>query len=139
MNKQIVKIIVGLIVIGGLAFYGGMKYGQGQSASTATTGTRNFTGGPGGGRGTRGGGFIGGQIIARDNQSITVALRGNASSTSQGSGSKIIFYSTTTAVTKSVTGTANDLQIGGEINVTGTPNSDGSVTAQSIQIRPGTN
>ena len=102
---------------------------------------------PGGTRGTRvGGGFVGGQIIAKDATSITVQLKAlggqngpNSGATqTQGQGSKIVFYTNGTNVMKTTDGTANDLIVGKDITVTGTANPDGSVNAQSIQIRPTT-
>ncbi len=126
MNKTITAIIA-LVVIG-LAFYGGMVYGRGQRAQRM--GQFAFVGGQGMGIGRNGTGmgFIGGQIISKDAQSVTVSVRGG--------GSKIIFTGNQTAVQKSVSGSLNDLQVGQEVTITGTPNSDGSFIAQNIQIRP---
>ncbi len=82
MKKTIIIVIAVAIVVGAGAFWGGMKYGQGKSltpqsfqnltqqqrqqlfanAGGARTGSRNGTGG----------GFSGGQIIAKDDKSITV-------------------------------------------------------------------
>jgi len=128
MNKKtsvIVSIIV-LVVVAGGAFYGGMLYGKSQNV-------RSFPGGNFQTRinraGANGSSFILGNIIAKDSSSITLQLPGN-------SGSKIIFYSDITQISKFAAGTANDLAPGISVSVTGTTNSDGSVTAQSIQIRP---
>ncbi|MCX6722432.1 MAG: DUF5666 domain-containing protein [Candidatus Staskawiczbacteria bacterium] len=126
-NIKTIHIIAGIIiiiVIGG-AFYGGMIYGKSQ------TPRGNF---PGGNFQTRinrgnGGNFISGNIISKDNSSITLQIPNNG-------GSKIIFYSGTTQINKSASGTADDLATGTSVSITGTTNSDGSVTAQSIQIRP---
>ncbi len=78
--------------------------------------------------------MIGGEVIAKDMTSITVKLRGTQ--TDNSAGSKIIFLSDATQVTKSAQGSTTDLSIGTQVSVFGTPNADGSVYAQSIQIRP---
>lgn len=86
-------------------------------------------GGQGGVRGARnGGGMVGGEIISKDNNGITVKLRDG--------GSKIIFLTENTPITKSVGATLADLQTGSTISAEGTPNADGSLTARSLQIRP---
>ena len=130
-TKKIVSIILAVIVVGGGSFYAGTKYNsQGGSASM---GQARYVGGAlgaGGGRGTRaGGGFVNGDILSKDDRSITIQTRGG------NGGSQIVFYSGSTAVLKSTQGAASDLAVGDTVTVTGTPNSDGSVTAQSIQIR----
>jgi len=122
---HIIALIVIIIIIGG-AFYCGMLYGKNQTQKSGFPGgnfqTRiNKTG-------ANGSSFISGNIISKDNNSITLQLPNNSS--------KIILYSDVTQINKSAIGTANDLSVGASISVTGTTNSEGSVTAQSIQIRP---
>lgn len=131
-NKKIISGIVGIIILAG-AFYGGMVYGGNNvRASVNSRGTSfnqnglNSRGGMINARNT--GGFINGQIISKDNKSITVALLGG--------GSKIIFLDSNTKILKSVNGTTTDLATNIEVSITGTPNADGSISAQSIQIRP---
>jgi cytochrome c-type biogenesis protein CcmE len=112
------------------AFYGGMIYGQ-NKASTATgiQNTPNFMGRGAGNRGTRVGGGVSGNIVSKDATSITVQLH-------DGSGSRIVFYTGETPILKSVVGSVQDLTAGESVTVMGTTNSDGSTSAQSIQIRP---
>lgn len=126
-NALIIIAVVVLLVVGAAAFYGGMIYGKSQNARPNFS-AENFQGmrNRGGPNGT---GFILGDIIAKDANSITLQLPNN-------SGSKIIFYSGTTQIGKFTSGTANDLATGASVSVTGTTNSDGSITAQNIQIRP---
>lgn len=137
--KKIALIIIAIIVAGGAAFYGGMKY----QATTAAN-IQNLSpearrqmfqqaGGIDGGRnsGARaGGGFTTGEIIAKDDMSITIKFRDG--------GSKIIFVSATVEVTKSVKGSLSDLEIGKTVSVGGKQNADGSVTAETVQVRPNT-
>ena len=147
MNKTkiIAVIIIGLVIVGGGSFYAGMKYGQSKNSNVSSGGAGNFAnltpeerqariqqfGGAGGGRirgSQAGGGFASGDIIAKDDKSITVKMRDGSS--------KIVFYSGTTEVGKSVSGAVSDLEVGKTISVSGTANQDGSITAQSIQLRP---
>ena len=129
-TSKIISGIVILIIIGGGAFYSGMIYGKNQATSAATAARAGFSGRTGRTVGA-GGGFTSGTIISKDNSSITLQLPNNT-------GSKIIFYSDTTQIGKMTAGTADDLSNGTSVSVTGTTNSDGSITAQSIQIRPAT-
>lgn len=142
-NKKIVFVIVGIIALAG-AFYGGMVYGGNNvRASIASRGAAfNQNGGSGvmGGRNGGRGGMVNGKIIAKDATSITVemrALQGGAqgATAATGTGSRIIFYTDKTTVAKTVDGTLADLAIGKDVNVIGTPNPDGSVNAQSVQLR----
>lgn len=132
MNNKTTLGIIG-IVIAGVSFFGGVKYDQSKSVALTSVngnGGQARMNGVGGQRGTRGA-FNGasGSIVAKDATSITVSLR-------DGSGSKIIFISPSTTVSKTTTGTEGDLIVGKEVSVAGTPNPDGSINAQSIQLRP---
>lgn len=145
-NKQIMTIVIIAVLAGGLGFFGGMKYGQSQGSVSGrnfqnlSTEQRQqmgqrFPGADGSVRvGNRnspaGGGFVTGEILSQDDKSITVKLRDG--------GSKIIFFSDTTSISKMADGAKTDLAVGKEITATGSTNSDGSITAQSIQIRPAT-
>ena len=82
-----------------------------------------------GGFAGRVGGATIGQVVSMDANSITVSIPNNG-------GSKIILYSPTTTVAKTTTGTISDVTVGSTITATGTANSDGSITATAIQIRP---
>jgi len=135
MNKKIIIAVVAtLIIAGGAGFYGGMLYGQSSSANSRADFNRQ--GGFAAGMGQRGngapqnGGFSGGEIIKKDNNSITVKLNNGSS--------QIVLFSDTTKVTKSAEGSAVDLIVGKQVTITGSKNQDGSLTAQSIQIRPAT-
>ncbi len=131
MNKTILTILAFAAVIGVGSFYGGMKYGEQRGLATASQGG-NFraTGMGGGRRGGMNGDVVSGEIILKDNMSVTVKLRDG--------GSKIIFVSDTTQVMKSMLGAFSDLAVGNQIMSFGTANTDGSIMAKSIQIRPGT-
>lgn len=131
-KKTIIYTIVGIIVLVAV-FYGGMVYGKNQTSnSTASKFGTNMQNrasqfGNGGGR-ANGGNFITGEIISKDNTSITLKLVGG--------GSKIIFLDPKTEITKTASGSNNDLIIGTQISTTGTTNPDGSITTKSVQIRP---
>lgn len=130
MIKKIIIIIAVLVIIGGGAFYGGMKYGENRSSMGVSR--LNFQNGqlPANfqGQGRNGGaGVLNGEVIAKDEQSLTLK-------TPDGS-SKIVFFSGSTKVSKTIDGTIDDIEIGKQIMVTGSQNSDGSYTAQTISER----
>lgn len=125
-NKNILTI-VGVVVVAAVAFYGGMQYDKSGSAQGAARGARNGTSTFAGGRGGFGGGASG-EILSVDAQSVTVKTRDGSS--------RIVLYSASTPITKTASGTVSDLQNGTNVVVLGTANSDGSITAQGIQVRP---
>jgi hypothetical protein len=132
--KNKTSIIIGGIILLLISFYAGMRYGGNNVAAAQAARMGQFAngqfGGRGGMRGAAGGGATSGQIISKDAQSVTVQLRDG--------GSKIIFLSGSTAVMKAVAGSVSDLSIGQQVTAIGTVNADGSITAQSLQIRPAT-
>ena len=109
-----------------------MKY-QGSKAPSLTMragagpGGQGFPGGRAGGRGPNGGGFAGGQVMSVDNSTLTIK--------SMNGGSQIVILAPSTQFRKAVDGSASDVTVGKQVTITGTTNSDGSITAQSVQIR----
>lgn len=137
--KKIILIFVALIlVVGGGAFFGGIKYAESKNSRNFSRGNfQNLAGLSSEERqqrleemgGTRqGGGFISGEILSKDNESVTIKMPDG--------GSKIIFYSETTQISKFIDGSSEDLNIGENISANGSANQDGSITAKTIQIRP---
>lgn len=135
-NKKNVTNVGILVVAVLVSFYVGTLYSKSQtpargpfSGQLGMMGDRTQFGAPSGSmRGTRGAGVVAGEIISKDATSITVK-------TPDGS-SKIVLVSGSTQVAKSTVGTQTDLVAGTNVTVVGTANTDGSVTAQSVQIRP---
>lgn len=126
---HIIWLVVAIVALGGGYYWGkagaAATRGAGRFAGAGTFGssTRSFAGG------AAGGGFTTGQIMEVDSSSITLQLpTGN---------SEIVFYSTSTPVTEPTVVSVSKLAVGTNVMVVGTSNSDGSLTAQSIQVRPG--
>ncbi len=121
--KNIALIVLALLIVAGGAFFAGTKYqagknqsffrsvsGQGQFRQMNRSGLRPVTG----------------EIISSDDKSVTVKL--------QDGSSKIVLFSDKTTINKASKGTKEDLKTGENIAVFGQENTDGSVTAQSIQL-----
>lgn len=132
-NKNLIIFGLLLIIVAGGAFFGGVKYQQSRqkNALTQFAGNRNFGSGQqrmfvNGGR--NGSGFrpVVGEITSVDDKSVTVKLNDGSS--------KIVVLSDKTTFNKAEAGSRSDLKVGENINVFGTANSDGSITAQSIQM-----
>ena len=137
MKKIITIIVLTSVIVGGGAFYGGMKYDQSKTAASRQARFQQlggqqgaaFAGGARAGRMQRaGGGFVAGEILSKDDKSLTIKL--------QDGGSKIVLFTSSTPISKSSSGSLEDLSVGSSVSITGTSNQDGSVTAQSIQLRP---
>lgn len=141
MKKNLPIIIALIIVVGAGSFYGGMKYGQSQRPGRGNFADfANLTpeqrqqrmqqaGGGSGRMGGQGGnGATNGEIISKDDKSVTLKLRDG--------GSKIVFLSDSTEIMRQATGTASDLVVGENLMVTGDANQDGSITAKTMQMRP---
>jgi hypothetical protein len=124
----IIILIIILATVGGGSFYGGMVYGKSNNKRFNFEGIGAPTGMGGGNNITNRQGGSTGEIISKDEQSITIKLIDG--------GSKIIFVSDSVEVNKYAAGSIADLQVGENVMVQGTANSDGSVTAKTIQIRP---
>lgn len=129
-------IIVAVVIVAALAgsFYGGMIFEQnskkadfGQFGQNRQMGA-NADSAARGMRANNSGGFTTGEIISKDDKSVTIKLNNG--------GSKIIFFSPSVQILKSSLGSTDDLINGEIIIATGNANSDGSVSAQTIQVRP---
>ncbi len=134
-KNQLIGLVVSALVVGGASFYGGIQYQKSQAPvrgqfSTGVGGAGGFAGRTGG-RGI--GGFTAGKILSVGNGSLTLQSMTSSST-------EIVLTGPSTQIEKTVAGSGSDLSVGSNVVVTGTPNSDGSLTAASIQIRPaGTN
>ena len=133
-HMQTKIIIVALIIIVGIAaFFGGVKYQQAQAGSS-----RQFYlhGGQGGNMGLRRFGGQGnanfqatrGQVVSVDTNNITLKL--------QDGSTKLINLSGSTRYMKEDQAASSDIKSGTTIMVIGSTNSDGSISAQDVQINP---
>jgi hypothetical protein len=143
-NQNIViACAVTAVVAGGAGFWGGTMYPKsqsmpnfqnrgegrpmmpGQTTDARPSGNRVAPGSPGQmGRG----GAIMGEVTAKDDKSITIKM-------SDGS-SKIVILSSSTSYRTSTESKAANVELGKQVAVFGTPNSDGSTTASSVEIDP---
>jgi hypothetical protein len=126
------KIIIGIsLVLIGASFYGGMMYGKQSTANQVQT--RRFQGQAGnfGGNGQMGrvgaGGNSNGEVISKSDKSFVIKLRDG--------GSKIVIFTSSTQVRKSTDASMDEVAVGSVVVVNGQSNTDGSLTAQLIQLR----
>ncbi len=128
MKNSIVIAVILSIIVGAGAFFAGMKYQQGKQPSFARQGGQGRTN-AGQSQGNRTA-FrpISGEIINADEKSVTVKL--------QDGSSKIVLLTEKTALNKAAEASKTDLKVGEKVAVFGQENSDGSVTAQNIQLNP---
>jgi len=130
MNKNIIVGVAGIVLLAG-GFYGGVTYTK--SARPADFGTSAMNGpmrngGMGAGNMRTSASFITGEVISKDATSITIKMQDNST--------KIILMGSSTQIMKTSSGSIQDLVTNSGVTVTGSANTDGSITAQSVQIRP---
>jgi hypothetical protein len=134
-GKNIIIPVIAAAVFGTGGFFGGLEYQKSKVPSMANgfpravgsraTGFPEVNGTPSAGRG---GGMTLGEIISKDDKSITVK--------SDSGSTKTIYFTDSTKITKSGSGSKDDLTTGAKVMTNGTSNSDGSVSAINIQIQP---
>ena len=138
-NTSVILPIILVLVGLGAGFFGGYQYrnyvlNKTRAGFAGGAGAQRFVaGGTRGANGTRtgGAGFGGavtGSILSIDTGSMTVKM-------SDGS-TKIVLLSGSTTYSNTVSAAQTDLKVGSQVAAFGTANSDGSVTATSIQINP---
>lgn len=141
-NKQslIVPLAIVAVVFGAGGFFGGMKYQQSKVPSfnfgdragmAGQFGNRQGLGQNGGQAGTQARRMVGqnfGDILSIDDKSMTIKLADGSS--------KIILLSNSTTYNKETSGELADLKVGDMVGVFGQSNTDGSITAQTVQINP---
>ena len=149
MKPWMIPVIAVVVVAVGVgAFFGGKAAGGGtpsaaeamkvvsnltaaqrqalaQSSGGTGTATGAPTGAPTGGFTGTGGNMTSGSIVSSDANSMTIKLTSGST--------KIVLFSDSTTISVSKTGSASDLTAGQEVRVSGTTNSDGSITASNIQ------
>lgn len=129
MNKSIPITIIAAIIFGAAGFYGGMLYGTSKSSSNSAA-AGNRPAGMQNGNASSTGSIVYGQIISADGTSMTVKT--------SDSGSKIVFFSATSKISKNVDAQTSDLAVGQTVMASGTTNSDGSISAKTVEINPQT-
>ena len=124
-NSLLITVVIAVIAAAG-AFYGGMQYQKSNTSQNQARGQNQagaFRRGTGQGlRATRG------TILTVDDKSLTVKL--------QDGSSKIVILSDKTVYMKSDKASLTDLKTGDTVAVFGADNTDGSVTAQNVQLNP---
>ncbi len=149
MKKLLPIIIVAILMVGGGAFYGGMKYAESKNSQRGLSAWANLQNlsseerqqrlqelGGSGALGERvGGGQFNSEAGSRSLSGEVISLSEGILTIKLGDGStKIVFVSESTQITKSVGGSLTDLNEGERVLVSGKESSDGSYTAKTIQI-----
>lgn len=132
VNKNLVMGVLIAIVACGAGFFGGVQFRNSQLAQTRMSfAGGNFQRGIAGGRMGMGrgmGGAVIGSIISEDDKSITVKLVDGST--------KIVLLTDSTTYSNTVAGAKSDLKVNGTVAVFGATNSDGSVTATTVNLNP---
>ena len=125
-NNLVIGCVITAVVAGGVGFYGGTIYQQNQRGARFAQGrTPNASNVP---NGFMRGGAVLGEITAKDDKSLTVKMTDGSS--------RMVILSDATIYRLSSESTIDEVAVGKTVSVSGTPNSDGSTTATSIELNP---
>ncbi len=133
MKKTIIISIVTAVVFGVGFFFVGYSYGKNSLPTNIGKNVMgqnsqrlggNFNGQT---RGVNTQNAINGEVISKDEKSITIKLKDG--------GSAIAFIGSGTTIYNTSTSTIESVSVGKQIFISGTKNQDGSFSTQSIQIR----
>jgi hypothetical protein len=125
--KTVIWAVLAAILAGALGFFGGVTYQKAQAPAgfAGGGGGRNFAGQ--GGAGRNGANVTTGSVLAVDAQSITVK--------SADGGSKTVFVSAQTEVSKQEVLKATDIKVGDQVAAFGQA-ANGGIDARMVQIVP---
>lgn len=144
-NYQTIGIVLVAVVLGyflGMNFplnkqvnneaspFANQRFGGGRNNQNSVTGSKtNIVGNMAPRTGTMGGSRpVSGEIIAIDDKSMTIKLQNDTS--------KIVLFDSGIIINKMTTGSATDLKVGEKVAAFGKENTDGSMTAQNVQLNP---
>ena len=128
-NTIIIISVILVIVAAGGGFFGGMMYQKNQAPVLGAAGRGNFAARSGqGGQNAAAFRPVRGQVLSLSDTTLTVKMPDGST--------KIVVLSSSTAFMQSTKAALTDVKTGNTVNVVGTANSDGSVTAQDVQINP---
>ena len=143
MNGKWVAIVVAIVVVvAAVAAFGGYTMGknagtaEGLAARNAFLAARGVGGGGGNGGGGFGGGAGGGRNFDPNNFAAgqVKSISGNTVQLSTATDVLTVKLTDQTQIQKQASGVVSDIQPGERLTVQGTRNSDGTFTAQSVQI-----
>jgi hypothetical protein len=136
-TKETTMMVIAAIVIAAASFYGGMKYQESQRTAFLRNNFGSMMGqnnqriggtANGGMMRTNRGRPVIGEIISMDTDSITIKQ--------QDGSSKIVLTTDKTIFNKTAAVQKDEVRVGEQIGVFGIENSDGSYTAQNVQLNP---
>jgi Cu/Ag efflux protein CusF len=133
INTIIVVAVILIVVAAAGGFFAGLMYQKNQTSSLTAVERGNFAARFGeqasqAGQNAQAFRPVRGQVLSLSSNSMTVKM-------SDGS-TKIVVLSASTTFAQSTKAALADVKTGDTVNVVGTANSDGSVTATDVQINP---
>ena len=127
-SQNLFVFFILLLLVAGGSFFAGIKYQESRRSALREEFVGRFGRQIQSAAGRNGFRPVAGEIISVDDNSITVKL--------QDGSSKIILLSEETEINKAEKATITDLKTGEQVAIFGSENSDGSITAQNIQLNP---